>query len=234
MNPAFDEEQARKAVAAIYKWSETKNSNDLLGNDPNVFLQVTTKRILKKNKSMSVKPKRIALKYSPYSDAAEACLIVKNDAEKWEEKLKELDVNWVTKVITVKSLKAMQFEEKRKLTSSYELFLVDDRIQHAAMSVSGGVFAKKNKYPAAVRLSGDIKARLQKMLISSYTRPTEGVCHSARIGHLGMNKDHLYQNLLAALPKLVEIGANGWQAVQTIGVQPERGPTLPLYSDSSE
>ncbi|KAG0173670.1 Ribosomal L1 domain-containing protein 1 [Apophysomyces sp. BC1034] len=234
MNPAFDEEQARKAIAAIYKWSESKNTNDLLENERNVFLQVTSKHIMKKNTSASVKPKKIQLKFSPYPDSAEACLIVKNDEEKWEEKIKNDGINWVTKVVSVKALKGMQFEEKRKLTSSYELFLVDDRVQHAALSVSGGIFVKKNKYPAPVRLSGDIKAKLEKALITSYSRPNTGVCHSTKIGHLGMGKDHVYQNLLAALPKLVEISATNWTAVQNIGVQAEKGPMLPLYSNNSE
>lgn len=82
-------------------------------------------------------------------EADEICLIVARNREFYREMLRDGKLpSAVKKVLDVQKLRTMyhQFEARRKLVHSYDLFLVDNRVLHLMPSLLGRDFFNKKKF----------------------------------------------------------------------------------------
>ncbi|KAG1097531.1 hypothetical protein G6F42_018164 [Rhizopus arrhizus] len=139
----LDLQQAKKAIAALYKKNEQNAGNDMLQNDEDnfIYVEIHTHKIMNKAQS---KQKQIKLPHSPYPDTYEVCYFTKDDEKKTEEKVKNTPIK---KVINLNSLKTVfkSYESKRKLAASYNLYVVDDRVAPLIPSLLGKAFQSKNR-----------------------------------------------------------------------------------------
>ncbi|KAI9012645.1 ribosomal protein L1/ribosomal biogenesis protein [Phycomyces nitens] len=232
MATTFDEQQAKKAIQALYKAYKANASDDLLDAEPAVHVQVVIKKVTGKKKS---KAKRLPLKHSPLPETADVCLITKKDSEKWEELVKSNNVPNVSKVIDIKTLETTYktFESRRKLAASYDAFLVEDNVAHLMPAKLGSVFLKRNKMPFPVRLTEKtIKEQITKVLNSTFVRDSGSTSTAAKIGHLGMTEDQLLENLVMALPEHIKAIAGKWENVLHVSLIFQNMPALVFYSSS--
>lgn len=91
----------------------------------------------------------------------EACLIVKADHKHYRELLREGKLpSQIKKVLDVKKLRGVyrQYESRRKLVHSYDLFLVDKRVVDQMPSLLGREFFSKKKF---------VKTRVSSIFYSS-------------------------------------------------------------------
>ena len=85
-------------------------------------------------------------------ESDEICLIVARNREFYREMLRDGKLpSAVKKVLDVQKLRTVyhQFEARRKLVHSYDLFLVDNRVLHLMPSLLGRDFFNKKKFVVA-------------------------------------------------------------------------------------
>ncbi|KAG2213573.1 hypothetical protein INT46_002279 [Mucor plumbeus] len=224
----LDLQQAKKAIAALYKFNEKKADNDMLNNEEDnaVYVEINTHKVMNKAQS---KQKQIKLPVSPYPETYEVCYFTKDDEKKTEEKTKNSPIK---KVISLNSLKTVYktYEAKRKLAASYDLFVVDDRVAPLIPSLLGKAFLSKNRMPASIKSTGSLKANVEKILQSTNVKLHNGLKTRILIGNFAMSKEDLLKNYEAALPEIVKIAAHNWDQVELLGIQCEGSPLLPIYT----
>lgn len=89
-------------------------------------------------------------------EGGEVCLIVKENHEEYREMLRAGKLPpQVKKVLDLKKLRTVyhQFEARRKLANSYDLFLVDKFARELAMPLLGVEFFRRKKFVTPFRFS---------------------------------------------------------------------------------
>jgi len=141
----LDRELVGRAVTAILKHAEITRASkktQLFEEDDMIQLVITLKTIPEKQ---SVKPQRIAIPHSLHPrESTEVCIFVKDPQTDIKKLFEEKGVK-VSKVVGLAKLKAnyKEFEAKRKLCGSYDLFLADARITPMLPKLLGKTFFKK-------------------------------------------------------------------------------------------
>lgn len=145
----------RKAVSALLEHDRrrdeaTNNGKEaLFAQERTVFLQVGLKTIPKKR---ITKPHRIRLPHPLYVASSQGvCLIVKTTVKKnMKTLMQESGTGSITKVLSVQKLRQnyREFEAKRKLSDSFDLFLADKRVLPLLPKLLGKSFFVKKKYQA--------------------------------------------------------------------------------------
>lgn len=223
----LDLQQAKKAISALYKYNKKNAANDMLDSDEEngVFVQFTTHKIMNK---AQLKRTKVALKHTPYADSVEVCLITKPSEKEMEDKVKSISP--IKKVVSVSTLATTykNFESRRKLCDSYDIFLVDDRVVHLMPKLLGKNFFSKNKFPVAIKISS-LKKSVESALNATYVKLNNGTNTLVTIGNFGMSEKDILENYEAAIPQLVKIIAHNWDQVQLIGLKSTRSPVLPIH-----
>ncbi|KAI8380729.1 ribosomal protein L1p/L10e family-domain-containing protein [Blakeslea trispora] len=223
--------QAKKAIAALFKFNESKSDNDMLGSEEEtgIYVEITTQKITNKE---NLKKRKAALPFTPYAETIEICYITKDDEKKVEKKLKEQSVTEIKKVISAKALESTYkaYEAKRKLADSYDMFLVDDRIAHLMPNLVGKKFYEKNKCPIAIKSTGSLKHHVESALKATYIKLHNNLTSLVLIGNFGMDQEDVLKNYEAAMPNIVKITAHNWDNVQLFGIKSKSSPLLPIYA----
>ncbi|GCC33174.1 hypothetical protein chiPu_0011642 [Chiloscyllium punctatum] len=144
---ALDGEQVAKAVKALQAYVK-KNRNDaelFVNENENIMLNVTVWKI--PNKEQTIK---INLPHGIRSESYEVCLFTKDEPNVTADQTKRFYIKLlskhgiknITQVIPYKTLKTeyKPYEAKRRLLSSFNLFLADDRIRRLLPSHLGKHF----------------------------------------------------------------------------------------------
>ncbi|KAI7896609.1 50S ribosomal protein L1, partial [Mucor mucedo] len=220
--------QVKKAISALYKYNTTKSDNDMLDSDEDnyVYVQISTHKIMNK---ASLKKSKIALKHSPYPDNYEICLITKESEKVMEDKIKSITP--IKKAVSVATLKSTykNYEARRKLCDSYDLFLVDDRVAHLMPKLLGKSFFAKNKAPIAIKTT-NLKKSIEATLEATFVKLNNGVNTLITVGNFGMPQEQILDNCEAAIPALVKIVAHEWKQVNLISLKSQKSPSLPVYT----
>ncbi|XP_016053089.1 PREDICTED: ribosomal L1 domain-containing protein 1 [Miniopterus natalensis] len=235
----LDKEQTRKAVDTLLAHSKSrKNSSGLLLNEnENLFLMVVLWKI--PSKELRV---RLSLPHGIRSDLADICLFTKDEPnvtpEKTENFYKKLlnkhGIKTISQIIPLRTLKKeyKAYEAKLRLLSSFDLFLADARIRRLLPSHLGKHFYKRKKVPVPVNLKAK---NLSKEINSSIGGTTlniskSGSCSTIRIGHTGMQVQHITENIVAVTEKLSQKLPEKWESVKLLYVKTERSVALPIFS----
>ncbi|XP_044537289.1 ribosomal L1 domain-containing protein 1-like [Gracilinanus agilis] len=233
-------EQIKKATEALLSYTKKKqNDNTLLlnENENNVFLMVTLWKIPPKGKEI-----RIPLPHGirPYSK--DICLFTKDESNLTSEQtehfykqlLKKKGIISITEVIPYKRLKHeyKPYEAKRRLLSSFDLFLADQRIRRLLSSHIGKHFYRRKKVPLAVDLmTQNLLEHINKIVQgTTLTVTNHGCCNTTRVGHTGMPVDHLVENTVAAIKVLSEKLPMKWESVKILHLKTEKSLSLPIFS----
>ncbi|CAG8539482.1 9440_t:CDS:2, partial [Ambispora leptoticha] len=236
-----------KAADAILKYvsskTKTKQTDDierkknllqqpqsLIPNVETVWLQVATHRFSQLSKNM---PVRLPLKHPFYGPDTEICLITKDPQEEFKKLLVEKGIKRINKVIGISKLrtKYKQYEARRILCDSYELFLTDERVIPLLPKLLGKCFFKKKKQPIPVNLkSNNLKNEINRACNSTYLHFTPGNCFSVKIGKTTMSSHQIYENIMEVVPHLVEKMPRKKRNIKSLGVKTGDSVLLPIYN----
>ncbi|KAM7147568.1 ribosomal L1 domain-containing protein 1 [Molossus nigricans] len=235
----LDKEQIRKAVEALLAHSRSrKNANGLLLNEnENFFLMVVLWKI--PSKELRV---RLFLPHGIRSDLADICLFTKDEPnvtpEKTERFYKKLlnkhGIKTISQIIPLRTLKKeyKAYEAKLRLLGSFDLFLTDARIRRLLPSHLGRHFYKRKKVPVPVNLKAKNLSKEINFSIGGTVLniSKSGSCSTIRIGHTGMQVQHITENIAAVTRKLSQKLPEKWESVKLLYVKTERSVALPIFS----
>ncbi|EIE27107.1 ribosomal protein L1 [Coccomyxa subellipsoidea C-169] len=241
--PGLQEDQIRKAVAALLKHVEKQQAkaNELLEEEELLYLVIIA---LKKTpqEARKDKPLRLPLPHSLYDfDGAEVCLIVKDHKGEGhkaaKQRVKEEKLAKVSKVVGVSKLRTKyeSAEAKRALCTAYDLFLADERVLPSLPKLLGKTFFKKKKQPIPVDLTGKDWARqVRKATEATYMHHTGGTCINIRVARSSFSAEQCTENIVEAIKGALPHIPKKWNNVQALHVKTATSAALPIYQTLPE
>ncbi|XP_020377520.1 ribosomal L1 domain-containing protein 1 [Rhincodon typus] len=240
---ALDSEQVAKAVKALqaYVKKSRKDAELFLNENENIMLNVTVWKI--PNQEQTIK---INLPHGIRSESMEVCLFTKDEpnmtADQTERFYKKLlskhGIKNITQVIPYKTLKTeyKPYEAKRRLLSSFDLFLADDRIRRLLPSHLGKHFYSSKKAPQSVKLTSKKLAKDLNKLIQGTTLfvNKKGSCYASRVAHTGMKSQEAVENVTAAVHVIAQKLPMQWKNVKVLHLKTPASVALPIYASGMQ
>ena len=172
-------------------------------------------------------PSRMNNSHIPHSlwgeeEEPQFCLFVKDPASAIETALDKAPVAGFNKVMGYSTLRGSytQFKKRRELCAQYDAFFSDDRILPMMPRLLGRVFFAKKKQPIPVRVAKRGPEAIAKALTearnATYLYLGWGPCTTVRVGTTDFTEDQLVENLMAAIPKIVDRIPKKWKAIQVM------------------
>ncbi|XP_021065034.1 ribosomal L1 domain-containing protein 1 [Mus pahari] len=234
----LDREQIRKAVEVISDRSKSKTNNNelLLNGSENLFLMVILWKIPEKELRA-----RVSLPHSILSESSDVCLFTKDEFDSPEQTegfykklLKKHGVNTISQIIPFKTLKTeyKAYEAKLRLLGSFEVFITDERIRRHLPTHIGRHFYQRKKVPVSVNLlAKNLSKEINRCITGTVLNISKrGSCSTVRIGHTGMETEHIVDNILAVSEMLSEKLPEKWQSVKLLFLKTEKSVSLPIFS----
>ena len=233
--PGLDVAQVTRAVDALLNHVQrTKKS----GGKEQLFEDADPISVLIGMKAIPsthgrTKPHLVALKH-PMMDPeeSEVCLIVKDPQRAFKDQVEAKGIKCVKKVIGVSKLqkKYKQYEAKRLLCASYDLFVADDRVLSKLPHLIGKTFFTKKKLPLPLKLTRDgWEHSLKKIFHATPFYLAEGMCSTIKAAHTGMERRHIVENIVSAMDKVAELLPKKWLGVQAVHIKTHDSIALPVY-----
>ncbi|KAI4306024.1 hypothetical protein L6164_029340 [Bauhinia variegata] len=231
-------QKVEQAVNSLLKWRDSKSQQEkpklFEQDDEFLYLILTLKKIPQKGR---VNPYKIELRHSLLSEFSEICLIIddrsksnltKDDAQK---KIKSENIP-VSKVLKLSKLRSnyRSFEAKRKLLDSYHMFFTDKRAVPLLPKLLGKHFFKKKKTPVPLNLTHkNWKEQIERTCSSALLYLTTGSCCVVKVAKVGMEKDEIVENVIAAINGAVENVPKKWGNVRSLHLRLSESLALPIY-----
>jgi len=182
------------------------------------------------------KPTLIKLPHPLYTGAERSiCVIVKDPQRKYKDLFATHPIPNLKQVVGVEKLKAKyrQYEARRQLCDSHDLFLCDSRVIEMMAQVLGKYFFQtKKKLPIPVKLDEKAKnpeAPFVEAINSTCLRTPSWPTCGVKIGRCDMTADELLANALTVLPVAFAHFAKQGNAIRQVHVQATDAPALPIY-----
>lgn len=240
MCPKLSQVQIEKALNALFEFLKTKKG------ETRTFFKDDGERIrlvvsLKKPPSIhrNDKPQWLSLPHPMYSiSRSKICLFVKDCRSKTCNKAKiafeHMKKTYMIKIIGLSKLRKSyeSFESKRRLCSSYDLFLSDDRIIPSLPKAIGkGIFNKKKKRPIPVRISNskNWEQEICKGLSGTYLFLNRGTCVNVEVGRSNQTLENLVENVISVVEQVADLVPGKWSNVQGLFIRGAQSVALPIY-----
>ncbi|WVZ00950.1 hypothetical protein V8G54_027019 [Vigna mungo] len=228
-----------KAIDALLKWrrsqSETQKPKLFDQDEEFVYLVVTLKKIPAKSR---VNPYKIPLPHSLFSQFSEQCLILDDRPNKArvtkaqaQAKVQSESIP-IAKILKLSKLASdyRAFEAKRKLCDSYDLFFAEKNIVPLLPRLLGKQFFKKRKLPVPVDLKkSNWKEQVERACSSAMLFMRTGTCSVVRVAKVGMERDSIVENVMAAVEGIVEVVPKKWGNVRSLHLKLLESVALPVY-----
>lgn len=235
----LDKEQVRKAVDALLTHCKSRKNNYglLLNESENLFLMVVLWKI--PSKELRV---RLTLPHSIRSDSEDICLFTKDEPNSTPEKTEQFyrkllnkhGIKTISQIISLQTLKKeyKSYEAKLRLLSSFDFFLTDARIRRLLPSLIGRHFYQRKKVPVSVNLlSKNLSREINDCVGGTVLNISKsGSCSAIRIGHIGMQIEHIIENIVAVTKGLSEKLPEKWESVKLLFVKTDKSAALPIFS----
>jgi len=234
-NP-LKEEQVGKACASLLKYIEgreaakTDKKEALFSEDEYVLLVVGLTKIPPSGRN---KPFRIKIPHPVYNrEECDVCYFVKDTAAT-KKKLKANPVPCIKEVVSLEKLRTdyKDFESKRKLCGSFDMFLCEARILPMMPKAIGKKFFLKKKQPIHISSQPkDLGPQVRRALESTYFFQGTGSCSVVRIGTTTMDADEISANIMKAMDKIVTHIPKEWRGVKSLHIKTSASVALPIYN----
>ncbi|XP_017746183.1 PREDICTED: ribosomal L1 domain-containing protein 1 [Rhinopithecus bieti] len=235
----LDKEQVRKAVDALLTHCKSRKNNYglLLNESENLFLMVVLWKI--PSKELRV---RLTLPHSIRSDSEDICLFTKDEPNSTPEKTEQFyrkllnkhGIKTISQIISLQTLKKeyKSYEAKLRLLSSFDFFITDARIRRLLPSLIGRHFYQRKKVPVSVNLlSKNLSREINDCVGGTVLNISKsGSCSAIRIGHIGMQIEHIIENIVAVTKGLSEKLPEKWESVKLLFVKTDKSAALPIFS----
>ena len=231
--------QTTKAVSALVKYvNSTKGKSNLFEEDTFITLLVTLRRTPDSGKN---KPIRLKVPHSLYNSEEgdyQMCLFVKDrDASKLKKRFEATPVTGLTQVIGLQKLRTdyQQYKAKRKLCSSYDLFLCDAAILPMMTKALGKEFFKKKKQPVPVRLEvNNLKKEIERARDATYMYVGFGTALGIRSARMSFEESEIVENIMAVIEGASEKVPKKWRNIQALHIKTPDSVALPIYNKLEE
>jgi ribosome biogenesis protein UTP30 len=185
----MDKNQVEKAVRALLKWN-SKKENQLIEQKDFLYLQVALPEIPKK---LQVKPKVLELKYPIHED--DSFLVFVTD-----------DYDGPLPHLKIKDLKAKKsHQEKRNLSTEYDLFFADKRVIPLLPRLLGKSFFLKKKVPIPLDLKKSpelVDRDVKKIKASTVMNANMGTCLNIKVATVDMELGEIVENIMIVSDQL--------------------------------
>lgn len=232
MTSPVDAKQLALATNALLAFihGEDKGNRDLLSDDGFISLVVALARTPQEGRT---KPFYAPLAHSLYKDRP-VCLITCDGLYKTvKENLKKEPVEGIEKVISLTKLKKefSRFDDKRKLSNSFDLFLADSRLLHLLPKLIGAKFFDKKKHPSLIDLNkANIGPSLVKARDATYFHLRTGPTIMIKIARTSFSDKQIIENFNAAIEAIVSNIPKKWKGVQAMYLRTASSVALPFYN----
>ncbi|KAH7730038.1 Protein F53F4.11 [Aphelenchoides avenae] len=246
--------QARVALKALQKYRK-ENSKKLLFPelDESVFFVIKYKKPALKGSG--IRRRFIRLPCTDRNpDNTSICLIlpdldrsekamkdpdVDKQAREWSDKLLEeygITPQDVSKIFTFRQLEREYSDEadRKKLSTTYDIFMVDSALMKKALWLLGANFMKPGKLPLPINAN---RKKAVKQIANAYqtvnfsTEPLKDTV-SVRIGHLGQSIVDLSDNLNEVVDRVAQYAPGGLLNCRACYIQTsDTSLSLPVYAD---
>ena len=255
----MDPAQVSLAVRALLKHTslqaraKSSGRSQLLGAEDQHISLIVGLRSTPDPTGRANKPRSVALPHSLHSEEDfEVCLIVKDgcagevvarieEASEASDSLEVAPLACVTKVLTLSKLRAeySQHAQRRTLCSSYDLFLVDDRIVPLMPKALGKIFYIKKMQPIPITIArrGKIvgapalSAAVTRHRSSTFAYVGGGSCSNVRVAKTDFSAEQICENIIAAATTTVEkFVPRRWKNVMSLHIKTQDSIALPVYN----
>jgi len=123
-----------------------------------------------------------------------------------------------------------QFEAKRKLCDSYDMFIADDSIVQKLPVMLGKRFFATKKFPLSISLadSADWQAQIDAVIRSSQLSLQGGGTLAIRVGHIVDRAEHIADNIITAMRDAAS-HVGGWENVRALFVKTSLSASVPVF-----
>ena len=163
----------------------------------------------------------------------EVCLIVKDPQRKYKDIVAEKGVKSIHRVIGVSKLKTKfkQYEAKRQLVGTYDVFLADDRVIPVLPHLLGKTFFERKKLPLPIDMSrNNLENEVSKALRSTPFYLSEGYCSTIKVGNTGMGTESLVANIVSAMEQVAEKLPKKWKNILSLNIKTHDSIALPIWN----
>jgi len=234
-HPYVDVNQALKGANALHthlkKVAKESGKKSLFEVEDTIYLIVTLNKVPDKRK---IRPTRLPLPHSLYGDDCEICILVKDPQKKYREEFAKKKLPNVKKVIGVTKLRENynQFESRRQLLRSYDLFLCDDKVTLLMTGLLGKPFMKSKKMPIAIRIEDkqDLAHEIVKARDSTYLHIPSGTTANIRIAMTTHSVKEIVENVMSVIDGVASSFALGWNSIRALSLKTSESVALPIYN----
>ncbi|XP_022907958.2 ribosomal L1 domain-containing protein 1 [Onthophagus taurus] len=237
----FDKPSIISGIHALFKILEQKkNENQLLDLDTPIFLLLSSFKV----PICPARTVRLPLKHMLHDEDSTVCFIVsdvdgiiKKEHEKVAEYYEKLFIEKgvetkINKILPLHELKTEynEFEMKRKLLATYDVFFVDGKISKYVSKHLGKIFYKKRRLPIPIRMEHGMAQKMKyAMLRTSINIQGHGNSYSVQIGHCHMKVMEIFENILTACEALAKEFPGGWENIKVVNLKTDLSMAVPLY-----
>lgn len=235
--PKIDRQQVHRAAVALLKHiaAQQARKSDLFDEDEIIYLVIALSR--QPQGPRKDKPIKLPLQHPLHNfDEAEVCLFVKDHKGEGHRAAKEQlalqQVSGVAKIVGLSKLRSKYeaHEAKRKLCSTFDLFLADDRILPSLPKLIGKQFFRKKKQPIPVSLSSkDWSSQVRQAIEATYMLLPRGTCINIKVAKSSFTAEECVENIMTVLAAATHHIAKGWQGVRAVHLKTTDSVALPMY-----
>ncbi|XP_028177109.1 ribosomal L1 domain-containing protein CG13096-like [Ostrinia furnacalis] len=219
--------------------TNTKNKNAIFDDETQIFAEINCIKIQTTTGNI-----KFVLPHSTAASTGEICLITPDlkkgkkidhepTVDHWEEKLRQANVTCVKTVLPMRQLRVEydQFELKRRLLTQHDFIMVDTSILSHVSHLLGKMFFKKHNMLIPVRLhkKEDIKKSIDLGLRTAMLRLAEGATSVIVVGHTGMPRQKVKENVLSLVQQLRDKYPGGEANIRSISLKLPLSLAVPLY-----
>lgn len=239
MNP----NQVKKAAKALKNYAGSlaeKNAMNLLEQEDK-FINVNILMAQVPNK-YSPKPISIPIPNPIYGPKYEtrACMFVKDPERDFKDKIQDLNVPCLAKVIGFKKLykEFDRYKYKLDLLNEHELFFTDAAIYKMLPKPCGKMFYESKKFPFPVDVSGlqetVLESTINELFNATYFHIRNGPNYTLKIARTSMSTTEIYENVVSAvnhmLPYIMVHDEIKHSRVQCISLKIGESIDLPIFN----
>jgi len=136
----------------------------------------------------------------------------------------------VTKILELKTIRTKyhQYEARRKLLGSYDLFLCHRRIRYQLRALLGKSFQKAKRFPIPIYLSKRPESIIEARDSVTINIPN-GTCFMVRIAKLWHTPEEIVENIYQTFLSIIIAAKKQWKDVQTLMIRTENSISFPFY-----
>lgn len=148
--------------------------------------------------------------------------------------LKKHGIKTISQIIPFRTLKTeyKAYEAKLRLLGSFDFFITDARIRRLLPSHLGRHFYQRKKFPVTVNLlAKNLSKEINDCVSGTVLNISKnGSCSTIRVGHTGMQAQHVVENVVAVTERLSQKLPEKWGSVKLLFMKTEKSVALPIFS----